>query len=579
MAINGAVAYAVTVQGTDDTMYLSTNTVSLVKDYTNSPNGDFIDPYRPYCSDTGVNLHQASVSFPGYSYILSTVTPGHIAKSYLYDFYFRIHLNVYSIQLGNVLSEQTQYFTIWNAYLDNRTLSSVTVTNLADLNLTFNSTSYDPYTGNTAYTSISVPHTFTPLEYVRGTINIPASGLYTINGSYSFEFSSDSPDLIITGQRIVLWPYNSLVAFKETRTYLTDIIESRTNEQRYSLREVPRLSLEYDYIFLSIEEFSNAKQLAKAIAHLPVAVPHWTEVSKLLNLTSGQTVVYLNTTYLELSINQPVVFWKNWNTWEIQEILLVYADRIVLKQGLADTYSYCWFAPVKIGYTNNGIALNSNAGSEDTGALAITSVDNYYNNTWYGNTFQTFPLWEKKAVVTNGVDNKYRRVQESIDTPTGLISAFDLETYNRTTSKVNILCTSQKELFELRRNLDYLNGKYRTFFLPTFKDDLTAVTTIVIGTASLKVNYINVSTYPIKYIYIQGKDTTGIKAEAFEVISITNNFDGTETLAFAVAATKNIPNIFCVSFILKVRLDTDTIEYNHLGKHHTTCNIVVKEVN
>lgn len=575
--ILGSIAYDPRIQNTVDLYYLTDSiggvdqgtgletTKAFKIAFADSPSGFLLDGFHPGASDIGKGLVEFTIvnNLP-ISLVNFTINPGIASNSYLNDFYFRIHLNKYKITLGNILSAQVQTVEVWNAHFVDKILTSIANTGLSDLNLV---------------SPVTIPHTFKALEFRVFTINVPTLGTPAINGSFTFNVGTESPLLAITGQRIILWPFAALIDVKESRQWLTDIIPSRAGEQRFALREIPRLSLNYNYNFQTTEEYTLAKILAKTIANLALAVPLWTEVVKLQSLTAGQSTIFFPTANLELSIDMPVVFWKDFKTWEIQEISLVFSDRIILKLPLVSSYTKAWFAPVFIGYTNDGISLTAGENYSRKGSFTMTSTNAFNNPIWTTDTFQSLPVVVNTNIASGGVPNKYFREQETMEVETGLTTKFDVETYNREFTKLSLFANNHKELDVIRRQFDFLQGKFKSFWLSSFQNDFTAITSLTTSSTSLKVTNFQSNKFPIKYIRVVGVDTlNNPTSESFEITAIVDNFDGTETMSLLVNPTKIINNIKQVQILTKVRLDSDTIDYNHLAKGKTSINVPVREV-
>jgi hypothetical protein len=575
--ILGSIAFDPRTQNTVDLYYLTDSvggvsqgtgletTKAFKIDFANSPSGFWLDGFRPGASDIGKGLVEFTIvnNLP-ISLTTFSISPGHVSLSYLNDFYFRIHLNKYKITLGNILSAQVQTVEVWNAHFINKTLTSITNTGLSDLNLV---------------SPVTLPYTFKALEFRIFTINVPTLGTPAINGSFTFNIGTEAPLLAITGQRIILWPFAALIDARESRQWLTDIIPSRAGEQRFALREIPRLILNYNYNFKNEEEYTLAKILAKTIANLAVAVPLWTEVTKLLNLTSGQSTIFFPTDSLELSIDMPIVFWKDFKTWEIQEISLVFSDRIILKNPLTTNYAQAWLAPVFIGFTNSGIELTAGAGYSRKGSLTMTSTNAFNNPVWTTDIFQSLPVIINTNIASGGIPNKYFREQEIMEVETGLITKFDVETYNREFTKLSLFANNHKELSIIRRQFDFLKGKFTAFWLPSFQNDFTALQNLTTSSTFLRVTNFQGNKFPIKYIRVVGVDSlNNPTSESFEITSIVDNLDGTENMGLLINPTKIINNIKQVQILTKVRLDSDIIDYNHLTKNKTSVNVPVREV-
>ena len=545
----GGIAYSPMGQGTDDWYYLT--------DDLNVNGGNGWPPSISYMSN---DLFGAALTVTGPTTTTTSVNSGSIASSYLLDFYYRIHLSVYNINLGNVLSEQTYAISIWNAWFTPNTLTNITNNNLPDVVLNL---------------GITLPKVFTALEYIDGTVSVAALGTPSIGGYFDFSFNTETPRLSLTGQRIIFWPFMPQSNFTEVREWVTDIIPTIETEQRFSLREIPRMSLNYNYSFQSQHEYSMAKSRARGVSTLAIATALWTDVVKLTNLSVGTTVLTFDTTSMELEDNQGVlVLWESYEVFEIVEILSHTSTSVTLKNPTLSEHLECWVSPVRIGYLQNGIEFSRGDNHKISSNLTLTTSFPYYEAIWpTSDTYLGLKVLPETTIASGGLSEKVTRPVETFDSITGEIIQFDTENYTRISQTIRLRAHTQQERFALRRQLDYLKGKYTLFWLPSFNTDLTAVTPLLGGNSSFKVRYANWSTFPEKYIKIIGSRT-----DYFEVIAVTNNFDGTESIEVSPIPSTDLTSIRSVQVITKVRLDADRIEYNHQGTTMTMVSIPVIEV-
>jgi hypothetical protein len=525
-----------------------------------------VDYWFPHANDTTVQKTNTVLTdnLP-ISMNTNTIFGDKIAHSYLHDFYYRVHSTITGLVLGNVLSEQVFQLQIWNSWLSDYSLTSINKLNLPDVNLAL---------------PVTTPYTFTPLKFIDGTVTVAATGQAAIEGTYTLVFQGQELVIDVSGQRVILWPFIPKTNFNETKQWSTDIIASRHGEQRLSNREIPRRALQFNYTFKESSEYVLAKQLANTMCHLAAATPLWSDVTYLTNLVIGQTVIYLDTTKLEYYVNGLVVFWKSYLSYDIAEISAVYSDRIILKLGLKHNYSSCWAAPTLIGYLPNGITLSRGENQEKSCSIAYNIVDSFNSGVWsVTDTFLTLPVLTASSVVTGGLDEKFSRNVEVFDSESGNFIPLDVEDYNRHRQSIQIKSRSVTELYNLRRMFDYLQGKYKTFWLPSYNNDYIASTNLSSGATSINVIYSQLGTYPIGYVRITGKTLAGVAISSYFTVSgTTSNTDGTDTIGLSPAVATAIYNISRIDVMKKVRLDTDTIEFTHSNKRITTVKATVVEV-
>jgi len=569
--INGSIAYDPRIQGTSELTYLLKSmggidpltglesTFAFKKDYANSPNGDWIAGYTPYTSDVGIGKVGLVLTRNINTYTRS-LTAGHIAQSYLFDFYYRIHSSLVSIKLGNVLSEQIFTIEIWNSYFVTSTISAINNTLLPDALLNF---------------PPGLPYTFKPLEFVDATLTVEAVGQSVINGFYTLVFGTQTITIYVTGQRVILWPF-APQTLTGKREWLTDIIPSRHGEQRFTLRETPREILSYNYLFKDTREYSLAKVIGQFNSHLALATPLWTDAVQLTNLVIGQTSVFFTTANLELQVNSIVVFWSNFDSYELSEVLSVFSDHIVLKQTIKIDRKKCWIIPVFIGYTESGINLNRSENKSLTGAVDFNITNTYNLPVWpNGITYLGLPVVIDNSIVTGGLSERFSRDTSTFDSETGELVNYNNDDYNRGNQILSLKAKSRVELYSIRRMFDYLQGKFNTFWLPAFNSDLVAVESLALSATSIKVVYGGWAQFGVNYIRILG--TTGTILY-FQVTSSTDNLDGSETLALTPSASSAIPIIKRIEILTKMRLDTDSIEFSRNNTRVTTVKAACIEV-
>lgn len=464
---------------------------------------------------------------------------------YLDDYYYRIHLSTSTLNLGNVLSEQSYTIKIWNAYLTSQALSTIANYNTDGIVLTYPNT---------------LPDTYYPLEELSFNVSVGVAGQATIDGGYTFTFPEQTLNLAITGQRVILWPFAPQREFTETKEWLTDVITARGKETRDSIRPIPRRILSYSYRFREQKELAVARTIAKSAVHVPMATPLWTDVVKLTNLTSGLSTLTFSTANLELEAGSIIVLWQSYDNYEILEVTNVTGSNISLKLPTVKAWDYCYLLPLYTGIVD-GIDLSKNVNK--LGAKANFKITNNFNlASWTPTeTFKSLPVFTTGNVLSEGLEEKLIRHTEEFDNEIGGIVVFNIENYTRHQQILAIYVRTRAELHALRRFLDYLKGRYQTFWLPSFMADLKAADVISVSGNSLKVYSGQWSTYGVEAIRVYGS-----QIENFQVTGAVDNGDGTETLAFDAISTNGITGIYKIEVLTKVRLNNDSVDINHTSK-------------
>lgn len=548
----GAIAYEVKVQGTQDWYYL-----------TDELNTFDVDYYPYHVTDLKLDYVSTALTsnVPVDSVTFSILAGTHITLSYLNDFYFRIHIDPSSVDLGVVVSAQSYTINIWNAWFNSTTLNSATAVTLPDTELNF------PY---------AIPYTFGALENVEFTVNIAEFGEPTIDGSYDFSFNDAYGiySLTLQGQRAVIWPFPPLVEYNESRQWLTDIISAKSAEERYSIREIPRINLNYKFTFRDQTTYTKARALADKVTNYSMAMPYWKDARKVFNISATDAEIFVDTSFYEYSVDMIIMLFVSPDNYELLRISAVAANKLTLAQSVVGSYSSCWLVPVYTGWNENGIEFQLGENNSINCNVNFQGLKCYFDPTyWTPEVFyNSIPVFINPSVVTGGIVRNYKRDQETFDSITGSFYKFDMENYNRLGSTIRINAETREDMFLLKRQMDYLKGKYTTFWLPSYQSDITPITFIAPGGNSLQIVTDFWAAHPPEFVRVHGSIT-----QEFEVSGVSDNLDGTSYIEFVETSTPGITNITKIEVMTKVRLNSDNIEFNYPDRTLTSVSIPVLE--
>jgi len=122
--------------------------------------------------------------------------------SFLDDFYYRIHVYPNPLDFGYILNEVEDTFEVWNAYFVSKTCSAI------------NQVNGDEFTLD----GLTAPFTLDALGNTIYTITAPMDGSPEFEASIFFDFAESQAytDIIITGTRIVLFPWRPKTPLSES---------------------------------------------------------------------------------------------------------------------------------------------------------------------------------------------------------------------------------------------------------------------------------------------------------------------------------------------------------------------------
>jgi len=481
-----------------------------------------------------------------------------IAKGELYDFYFRIHILPNTIELGNVLDNVLKEVEVWNSYFITKTLAAATTTDLD---------------GTVIGMPGGIPRDFLPLANTYMSVTVSGEGVPILDGYITLDYTSEQPILEVTGTRVYLMgtdiPYRDFV---EVREWVTSVIKAKAGEQREVLREIPRLTTSSKYFFSTYEKYTKAKGYAKVSAHSKLGVPLWTEGVNLQQVTSGDLVITMDTAYLDIEVGTSLLLWTRESS-EAVTIASLTSSVITLQRAVSVSKKNLWLFPIAIGYSKGGMKFSFNSKLAKA-SLSIVDVQPYIDPSWTALQHDSLPILTTPSL-RKGLNSKYTRKQDTLDAKLGEIVRIDTEDYTREYNTISMIARTRQELYVLRRQLEYLQGRYQPFWLPSFIGDMVLVPPV--DYMLLNSGGINV----ISNSWEASAPTTvrivGDVEESFNISSVIDNGDGTTSIGFDSLATADILNITTIQFMVKVRLDSDTIQLKH-SKGITRVTIPVVEV-
>ncbi len=468
--------------------------------------------------------------------------------SFLEDYYFRVHVLPGVLSLGNLLSSQIREVEVWNANFTPQLLSSIDSAGVDGIDLT------EP---------VPAPTTFAELESRTYTVSISTVGAATIDGSFTFNFPSESPDLVITGQRVVVWPFIPQTVFTEQLDWYTDVIRAYSAEQRLALRAAGRQSINYTYQ-LDEYQLSRAKAISTQWSHRTYGVPVWAEATHLGALSSGVTSLSFSTLNADYRSNDIVLVWESDLKFSACETLAVTGSSVALKLPLDQSFTDAYVMPLRFARTLRGSEFTRDAHSVSMARLQFL-VD---NNVDLAGT-SPFPQYKSRDVVTDrsvlveSMRERIVRTQEVFDNGSGPVEVDQEFGYADRTEMLCMDALDRAGAWRMRQWLHARRGKQRTFWLPSWNPDLVILNPVASAATSLTVKPIGYGLYygvtDIMLVLKNGNRYFN------RVLSGDADVGGNDVLSMETSfGVDFVPTDvdFCC-FMKHCRLDTDSITLNH----------------
>lgn len=532
------------------------NNYSTDTHYNISPSLDrfAVEYWFPYVSDGGLTLSNGT--YPaGFNLPVETVTYGilsnlntsllttDIVPAYFNDYYFRIHVLPNPYALGVVLTDQNLTVEVWNTFFVDNPISGITSTNPD---------------GITIFNALGTA-TYKPLDHRIYNISVPAQGAATIDAILNIGFTYGDGRIYITGTRALLFPFPPNNGYSEDIQWLTDIIPSIASEEVLQLRDIPRVTLGYDYYLRTVPEFSLAKNIAKSYNAKQLATPIWAQITRLTNINAGTTTISLDTTYLELEANDIAIIYSNYSFYEIVDILSLTVSSITFKLPISNSFSICYFMPLRIGIMPSNLDFKRDRASKNKIQVKFQLTD-YYVSTSIASMEQylSLPVISKESIIQGELTEQFTIKTEFLDFDMGDVQPIVIENYTRHRQNLSLVARGQKEIFTLKRFLDYLKGKNSYFFLPTFSNDcIPNSPNLSSGSNNISVVDTKLALLPPKYIRIIG--STIINMQIASIVGSGAN----EIITFTSNAPQTVNNITSIQIMTKCRADSDNFQLTY----------------
>lgn len=396
------------------------------------------------------------------------------------------------------------------------------------------------------------------------------------------------------GLTVPTWSFPPQTSYNETREYLTDISDSKEDEIRSALRELPRTNLRYSNLFKTTPEFVQAKLVSEASVDGFISAPLWHDLTTVTGLLLGDTSISLDNTAHEWGVGTKLIIWGNYNTYEITTITLMGLSSITIADPLLRDYTKAYIMPLITGILPNGVNFQFNNNNR-TADFSLLSTETYFEEALNSpfidldgsvltDSFGEFlypeatdyvghPLLEG-TLINEGISLNYAREGYVNDNEIGLLSKTDNLLYTRTSSNVTLVARDSTEIFSLKRKLDGLQGRFASFWLPSKENDLQfSFTNLTSGDASFDVTFNQMAITQPKYLHIIGDVEVIV-----EVARISNNYDDTETIHLLSALTTDILAITSIEIVHLMRSATDSFDIRYFNRNKAIVSFPVISV-
>ena len=490
-----------------------------------------------------------------------------------YYFYDKIYTRPARFDLGAVAADQTRQVSIWNAYLEEKTLISVNGAGTEGMSFTLDG---------------SLPYEFGPLAFTIADIDIAASeGPFIIDASYTLTFTGEIKTVDLTGMRAQVWGFghNWDTPLEETLEYKTVVRVARAGiEHRAALRKIPRRGVSFslfeeDDALREMETKSFGWQARTFLVPLR-QYPSYTTGQAL----SGTDIVPVETADRGL-VQGAYVLLENPVTGAVtpSTIESVGPSSITLEYNLAETLPEgSRVFPAHTAWAGEQLDMTWQLLDFATGNVTFEFLP---VDTWAGAedvappaTYRDEELFETEPDWVNGLATNSVQSFATMESPAGRKKRYETWIRPSREYKFGWLLRGHDEIARFREFLQRRLGRAVSFWAPSFRADIR-LHAPVISIAATAIHIVDSGYLAFsagnnerKNIRIQLNDGTVLRRRVNAASYVSA---GVTALALdaALGVTFTPDDIFRISFLSRYRLGSDTIKLAWYSAHVVTVDL------
>lgn len=493
------------------------------------------------------------------------VQTGHKQTTFVDDYYYRIHVDPLILNFGAIVSPLQEELLVWNAYFVQKTCSQIVEVNGSEWDLT----------------GLTTPFNLAGLGWTIFTLDLPAEGSPTFEGSITFDFTdANDPVVTISGTRLILFRWRPQVELSETLQWLTDILAGKdeSDEQRVCLRATPRQGFRYPLLLIDDKEQARFDAAIFGWQKRSWGLPIWPElVVHDGTINADDLTITVDATNADFRDESLAVVWQSTTQCEVLQVETVAAGSLTLSSPVQNTYTgRKLIMPCRTAQMNAPVTRQTHS----AGPALIETFFAVKDNILL--TGYTPPVTYKSLpVLSTGipVDPTQKKNSDGLvlvtDYESGDFDIFSDSSFNQFLQGHLFYNDTKAACWHFRLFLHSLFGRQGLVYVPTFKDDLTLAQGFGASDTSFNIEHIgladnmglNALRTDLAFIFPNGtqlyRQITGITdSGATEIVTIDSN------LGLAVN-----PGDCVICFLDKVRLGHDDVELLWTAAGENRCEL------
>lgn len=494
---------------------------------------------------------------------------GSMNRHYVDDFYNRVHVFPSYKNVGQLLTVQTFELEAWNGFLsESKDLDGVSKENA---------------TGISIDDEDSYPVTFAPMEARNYTVTVDVAGPPSIDADIKFEWAVYTVTARIVGSRLVLWRWMPRGSYTEKLEWKTEVLKTRKGEQRIAYRDAPRQIFNLDFL-RPPEEIAEIKVVVDAWNFRQFGLPIFKEATTGIDASEGDKSIDFDTSYKDFQEDELACLWEGPEKAEAVKITNVRSDGIDIDQGLENDFTDAFVMPVKEAIVPDGFEFDRGSRGKHTrfsASFLIVDTEDLSETGEY-DTYRDRDVLTDGNIIIGDMSERIHRPLTQIDNGQGPITIETKQDWTQFARTMGKFTKTLSALWQWRKWLHSRKGKQKTFWMPSWNEDLVLAEedeTISDSDTEIRVENRSLSIYadlPLDFM-LELKDGTVFYRR---IESVTELTDGDEQITidsdFGQEITKDDIDLWC--FMDLVRFNADSIELEHQNPYIMRTSVPVIRV-
>lgn len=487
------------------------------------------------------------------------------ASSGGFDWFELWHVIPRSFDFGNLLSPQSTPIEVFNAARRQVREWTSFVNNAG--------------AGTTLGSQPTLPTNVDALAGVPMTVDVSTNGDPFVDATLDFAFSGfDTIFVPIEIQRIVLWGIRPEQEYGELLGFLTNVYESKDGtEKRESLRKAPRQSWGYRYL---IDEGAIAQTLENLLFEFHArtfGVPVWFEETTLTaGIAAGVSVIAVgDTDFRDFREGGLAVIFVDQSTFDVLEIDTggITSTTLTFTSPTVNAYNAgASVFPLATCFAQATIAGARHPVGLQEARILFEPTDNDIDI----GDLSAFSSFNSKLLLDNGnsmrrgtrVGHGFRMKLDKIDGQTGLRFQDTPWDRHKRSHVFTLRAEGLQAVWEMRRMIHGIKGRFTSFYVPRDSDDLAAVADLLSASNTIDVTNVGYAQFVrnrqpknvIRVNFVNGDPpllrtitASANTSPTVDQLTVDVNWPNTITPA----------EISRIEYVEKVRFDTDDIRISY----------------